>query len=330
MVGGVLIVTGLLAGRYWEDLRRGITAILLILAFSGAFLVWRDEFKAPCDVESSYYCIRVDDITFQDKPTKALALDHLIHSYVRPEDPTFLGYEYEQIFMDITSYLAAERQRPVDMLFIGGGGYTFPRALEVQHPDYGLTVVEIDPQVTETAHKLGLNRDTKVVSLNEDGRYYFLRNGGQVKYDLIFGDAFNDLSVPYHLTTVEFSQMLKGAMKEGGIYSANIVDDARDGEFLQAFLNTQAQVFKYVNLFSIGGAFDTPGASTYVVTASDQPMDMERFQKAASDGGKRSIVGRAVADQRLADFMNRGRRLVLTDDFVPVDNLVAPILARSK
>jgi cation diffusion facilitator CzcD-associated flavoprotein CzcO len=129
---------------------------------------------------------------------------------------------------------------------------------------------------------------------------------------------------------VEFSQMLKGAMKEGGIYSANIVDDARDGEFLQAFLNTQAQVFKYVNLFSIGGAFDTPGASTYVVTASDQPMDMERFQKAASDGGKRSIVGRAVADQRLADFMNRGRRLVLTDDFVPVDNLVAPILARSK
>ena len=29
------------------------------------------------------------------------------------------------------------------------------------------------------------------------------------QFDLIIGDAFNDLSIPYHLTTLEFDQKLK-------------------------------------------------------------------------------------------------------------------------
>ncbi|MCL5025326.1 MAG: fused MFS/spermidine synthase, partial [Chloroflexi bacterium] len=200
------------------------------------------------------------------------------------------------------------------------------------HPDYSLTVVEIDPQVTETAfNPLGLNPNTRVVTHNEDGRFFFLHNGdGGRKYDLVFGDAFNDLSVPYHLTTLEFSQLVKAQLKENGMYVANIIDDVKDGEFLQAFMNTQAQAFNYVTLFSIGNAFDSSGASTYVVAASDQPIDLVRYQQVASEGGRRSVVGRPVPAPSVKDFLNRGRRLVLTDDFVPVDNLVAPILARSK
>ncbi len=332
MVAAVLILAGLIAGRYWENLRRAGLGLLIIAVVAGVFGLWRDQFKAPCMTESNYFCIRIDESTVQGRAVKALALDHLIHSYVIPEEPTYLGYEYEQIFGELSNYLAGEKKAPLDLLFIGGGGYTFPRALEVTHPDWGLSVVEIDPEVTRTAYNpLGLRPDTEVVTYNEDGRQYFLRNGnGGPKYDIIFGDAFNDLSVPYHLTTLEFSQLIKGQIKDNGMYVANIIDDMKDGEFLQAFMNTQAQVFKNVALVSIGGAYDVPGASTYVVVASDQPIDQARYQVAAAEGGRRSVVGRFVPQQTVDSFMNRGRRLVLTDDYNPVDNMVAPILARSK
>ena len=37
----------------------------------------------------------------------------------------------------------------------------------------------------------------------------FLREWNDPKrYDFIYGDAFNDLSIPYHLTTVEFNRIV--------------------------------------------------------------------------------------------------------------------------
>ena len=36
-------------------------------------------------------------------------------------------------------------------------------------------------------------------------------------YDFIFGDAFNDLSIPYHLTTKEFAAQLKTLLKPEGL-----------------------------------------------------------------------------------------------------------------
>jgi len=39
------------------------------------------------------------------------------------------------------------------------------------------------------------------------------------------GDVFNDLSTPYHLTTMEFAQLVKANLADGGIYMINIIDD---------------------------------------------------------------------------------------------------------
>ena len=42
------------------------------------------------------------------------------------------------------------------------------------------------------------------------------------KYDVVIGDVFNDLSTPYHLTTLEFNELVKANMTEDGIYLINI------------------------------------------------------------------------------------------------------------
>jgi hypothetical protein len=46
-----------------------------------------------------------------------------------------------------------------------------------------------------------------------------------VMYDFVYGDAFNDLSVPWHLTTREFSTKVRDLLTPGqGVYLVNIID----------------------------------------------------------------------------------------------------------
>ena len=55
-------------------------------------------------------------------------------------------------------------------------------------------------------------------------RQFVERNQGKKQYDLIFGDAFNDFSVPWHLTTQQFNQKLATMLAPDGVYMINIID----------------------------------------------------------------------------------------------------------
>ncbi|MFO0959032.1 MAG: fused MFS/spermidine synthase [Isosphaeraceae bacterium] len=57
-----------------------------------------------------------------------------------------------------------------------------------------------------------------------DARQFVERRQGSGKYDLIFGDAFNDFSVPWHLTTKEFNEKLATLMAPDAVYMINIID----------------------------------------------------------------------------------------------------------
>ena len=50
------------------------------------------------------------------------------------------------------------------------------------------------------------------------------RHQDSKQYDLIFGDAFNDFSVPWHLTTREFNEKIAKMMSPTGVYMINIID----------------------------------------------------------------------------------------------------------
>lgn len=136
--------------------------------------------------------------------------------------------------------------RKVSTLFIGGGGFVFPRWIEQAFPQEPLIdVAEIDPAVkTAIEKKLGLPTEygppsegkTYVRTHVGDARKFVdeqirankkLAAAGKppVTYNFVYGDAFNDLSVPWHLTTREFSQRIRSLLTpEAGVYLVNIID----------------------------------------------------------------------------------------------------------
>jgi spermidine synthase len=296
-------------------------AALVVALFAGASIyVWQGGWlTSNCLHETDYFCIKVRSDP-DDEDVRVLTLDRLVHSYVYLNEPTRLRYGYEQVYADILAALFPDQQ-PVSAFFIGGGGYTFPRYIEIVHPGSRIDVVEIDPGVTRVAYsELGLPLDTTITSYNEDARRFISRLPAAGQYDLIVGDAFNDFSVPYHLTTLEFNQLVDSHLSERGVYMVNIIDGLQ-GDFSRAYIHTLGQVFEHIYVAPVGGDLGALKRQTIVVLASQYPIDEAMSQPPLSN----SFIPQA----ELEAYLEVRSPMILTDNYVPVDNLLAPVFADS-
>jgi spermidine synthase len=325
LVAGVLFLTGIAIGQFHQSVKTLGAPALAMVVFAFVRQGWEaGRYRASCDVESNYYCIRILETISNGRPARTLMLDHLIHSYVVLDDPTVLDYGYEQAYAALTRIHATDRAQ-LNTLFIGGGGYTFPRYIGAVYPSATVDVIEIDPAVTATAYdRLGLPRISRIRSFNEDARTFLIEWTDPQQYDIVFGDAFNDLSVPYHLTTVEFNRIIARRMKPDGIYLVNVIDKFEDGEFLKAYANALRGAFPYVYVFGKGEAFRPFDRNTYVLMASRRPLDREALQTVTAGQDEFSRVT-PLEEARLNAYLQSGRALTLTDDFAPVDQLLAEL-----
>ena len=129
--------------------------------------------------------------------------------------------------------------RRATALCVGGGGYIFPRWFLKEFPGSpNIEVAELDPAVYRAVVKeLGLTEaeQKRIVTTLGDARNFVddrLRENQRlvaagkppVRYDFIYGDAFNDFSIPAHLTTREFLQDTHDLLTDEGVYQANIID----------------------------------------------------------------------------------------------------------
>jgi spermidine synthase len=255
-------------------------------------------------------------------------LDHLTHSYVEPDNPYHIEYHYERIYADVLKW-KYRQFTAFKTLTIGGGGYTFPRYMDTYYPNSDNQVVEIDPQVTKVAFdQMGVPRDTRIKTANEDGRWFVMHC--KEKYDVVYIDAYNDLSIPYHLTTREFARQIRDIMNPGGILLTNIIDSFQEGSFMPSYIRTLREVFgkDNVHLVSINPDFKETGISTFIVMTGKGKMDIKAFasflDKRLSGKGTSKIVPEALVNE----YVSRNYSVLLTDNYAPVDNLIAPIFEK--
>ena len=361
-MGIILILSGLIFGGFLGKKRGvGLFSILLgliflVLPLAGLYgyaalspeeisistspvhaleMAYGYAFKPPLDEdtyffkESDYYTIKLKRSIKGNSgnPLESLVLDHLVHSYTDLKDPFYLEYEYLRIYEEFVKWQAKKR-KPFKALFIGGGGYTIPRYIESKYPAAEMDVVEIDPEVTRAVKTyLGISEKSKIRSHNMDGRWFVMNCKEKGSFDFIFGDAFNDLSIPYHLTTKEFAVQLKALLKPDGLLLANVIDSLKKGAFMPSYIRTLEEVFGKgnVNLITLSSDFDSIGISTCVVVASPQKLDMDNFVKVVKKEKGKEMTSYVMPQERLQKYLKERYSVVLTDDYVPVDNLIAPI-----
>ncbi|GAC1327328.1 MAG: hypothetical protein NVSMB2_26750 [Chloroflexota bacterium] len=295
---------------------------------------WDQALSTGCLHETSYYCIRVAPAPESGprETVKELILDHLVHSYNSLDDPHYLQYGYIKVYAEVADMLAKRLpNHDLRVLYVGGGGYTLPRHIEAQYPNARQEIMEIDPGVTQTVYEqLGVDpMQTTIVTYNVDGRLMAnqlaLTNAGQ--YDLIIGDAFNDLSIPYHLTTREFDQELKALLKDDGLYLALVIDKLRGGKFMPAYTSTVLRVWPAVQVLSDSEPWGSSAPSTYVVAAGNKPIDPSRWNGILGQAPGGGYVTHVMPGDLMHQWLDEAAAPILTDDYAPVDNLIAPVFA---
>jgi spermidine synthase len=224
--------------------------------------------------------------------------------------------------------LTAARKPDFRALMIGGGGYALPRYLEAVYPESQLDVVELDPAVTAIARqRLGLRRETRIRTQNGDARAILREWPERPAFDLVYGDAFNDLSMPYHLTTVEFLRLVRDLLNDDGVYLANVIDNlASNGRVVSAFVRTFRAVFGQVYLLR-WGPYEPSAIETLVVVGAKRPLDLRAIREHAPmrEQPGRTFASEVIEGEALDRIVEQAPAPVLTDERAPVDQLAAPL-----
>ncbi|MFF5175289.1 fused MFS/spermidine synthase [Micromonospora sp. NPDC000089] len=269
----------------------------------------------PCDVETAYHCARV--AADPSRPSgRTLYLNSARHSYVDLNDPTHLEYEYSQWIGAVVDVLAPKGRR-LDALHLGGGGFTIPRYLAATRPGTDNLVFEIDGELVDLDRReLGVRTGPQLRAEVGDARMLV---GGEPadSRDLVVGDAFGHLVVPWHLATREMAAEVNRVLRPGGIYVQNVIDYPPD-RFIRAELATVATEFRNVALIAPPDAVAAEVGSNFLIVASDAPLPSEPLldRLSALKAPPDLLLG-----DRLPSFVDDA--LVLTDDYAPVDQLLA-------
>ncbi len=307
LIGVVLVLVGIMLGVS--------SRLLSLLGIAGAALsvlvlgAWSNSLDSPCAMETKYHCINVE-IDPENPNGHELVLDDLHHSYVDLKDPTHLQYDYINWIakaIDATNPPKA----PLDVVFVGGGGFTLPRWLDATRPGSRAQVLEVDGELVEFDREhLGLHTSPSLNATIGDARISMLDIGTD-SADVVVGDAFGNVAVPWHLATAEWTDEVKRVLKPGGLYALNVID-LPPLDLQRAEAATLLAAFKDVRMVTYGVAERPIGGGNAVLLASDRPIP------AAADSESENTT--TVGFEEVQSFAEDAQ--VLRDDYAPADQLL--------
>lgn len=259
----LLTASALVRVRPW--LAKAALALCLCIALIGVKSYSR--YQADRDshiIESAYSTMRVVNGTLEGRPMRLLLTDPgSAQSGCYASDPVELAFGYTK-FYELGTRLNPQASR---ILMLGGGGYSIPKWLlsgrsGLETKEFTLDVVEIDPVMTEVAHKYfsAPSDDPRMRVHHEDARIFVNRAVSKVPegeygdYDLIFADIFNSwYTVPFHVGTREAAAGIRRLLSENGVYIMNIITaiNGDNGRLLRSIRNAFAEEFGEVHIFPV-------------------------------------------------------------------------------
>ena len=168
----------------------------------------------------------------------------------------------------------------MDILILGMGSGTYATQLSNYFDNINVEGVEIDDKITDLAHRyFQLPDETKVTTY--DGRAYLAAT--EKKYDVIMVDAYQDITIPFQMSSVEFFTMVKEHLKENGVMVVNMNMysdelDSSDATINTYLADTISSVFENVKIVDVVGSTNKElfaTSNSYFADTLDQNIALE-------------------------------------------------------
>ncbi|MEU9853927.1 fused MFS/spermidine synthase [Streptomyces sp. NPDC047974] len=233
----------------------------------------------------------------RDRPRAwTLLLDGAPQSHVDLDDPAALTFEYQRRLGHVVD-LAAPPGRPLQAVHLGGGAFTLARYVAATRPRSTQQVVELDePLVRFVRRELPLDPGARIRVRAVDAR------AGLAKVpdgwaDLIIADVFRGARTPAHLTSAEFLDEVRRALRPGGTYAANLADGPPLAH-LRGQIATAAGVFPELALIADPTVLRGRRFGNAVLVASGRELPVaDLTRRVATDPHPGRVEhGRALAD----------------------------------
>jgi spermidine synthase len=273
--------------------------------------------------DSQYYNIRVVERPAFGIKKRVLLLDGSIQS-AKFFGPTgnenilgegkadYLVFPYIRLSAEL---IDAFKPGPSKTLAIGGGAYSIPEYIRARFPASNVTVVEIDPAVTDVAKRFFLGSTAASIrTVEADGRIFLHHAAGH--YDLIYTDVYNGaFSVPFHMASRQALAAMRGALRDDGILIMNIASplEGPASALFRSIWKTIDGLFPRTTIF--GTNKDFPGERQNIILLalkSEHPALDEKLKAFEKYRYRNAIFTKDVP--------------VLTDEYAPIDSLIKPLV----
>jgi spermidine synthase len=303
-----------------------ITLACAVLLLTG--MIWHAKTRSAeagliLEKDSFYNHIRLAE----DADQRYMDFENLRQSAMSLKDPWELRLRYTR-FLSLALTL---QPAPKRVLILGLGGGSFPKRLHRDLPDTVVDVVDIDPEVIAIAKQyFQVPEDSRLRLFAKDGRRFVQET--QEKYDLVFLDAYNSDTIPFHLATREFYQEIRARLTPGGVVVSNIIGTLRGPQsgFFRAIYRTLSEIFPtiYVVPTYPQGAGWVLGDINIILFATQDATRLSRGELVARAG---RVGGKLVPASDLSEYAAHLLEIpvevtgvpTLTDDFAPVEILRA-------
>ncbi len=226
------------------------------------------------------------------------------------KDPGLTGMYYD--YAMAAPYMAdISGKSSADILILGMGTGTYATQCRRYFDNVNIEGVEIDGKIVDLSREY-FSLDEEVPVTTYDGRAYLQAN--DKKYDVIMVDAYQDITIPFQMSTVEFFSMVKQHLKPDGVMVVNMnMRGQSEGNINQYLADTISQVFPSV------ATVDVERSTNRELFAGDAQM-MTLFERGVAGETNPELAAMMKKVQAGLNMYCPGE-LVMTDDKAPVELL---------
>ena len=323
--GILLCLIGFLGMIFLKDFRRLkflFFPFIFVLFFSLLTFFLQNPPSIIFQKDGVYAQITIEETEIKGKKARVLRFHNHLEGAVFLESDD-LPFEYTKYYV-LYKIVNPNAEKA---LFLGGGAYSLPRKILLEENKIKkVEVAEIEPSLFQLAKEyFRLPEDERLFNFISDGRRFLKET--KEKYDLIFVDAYSSLySIPVHMTTKEFFSLARDKLSENGVILMNIIGklEGKGNLLLLSIFKTFNSVFKNSYLFAVKSPEEKDTQNFIILGLKDDTYKIDFHSREILEN-KDEIIRKLP--EKIIDFqkLNLNSALILSDDFSPIENLVAEL-----